>query len=158
MIEKNIASAAESKKIDAILSCVSEQDVARLLNKSARHVRDLAQVGDLIKVGPALYDLGASLPKLVEKRASKNADERLRLATEQADNMALKNAALRAEMVSVSDVEITWGGIVRDLRAGVLAIASRIASRLNHLSKDDVLVIDDEIRDALKILGEDEAK
>ena len=85
-------------------------------------------------------------------------DERARLAKEQADGHALKNAQMRNELVAVADVDMTWGTMVRDLRAGVLAIASRIASRLNHLSKDDVLVIDDEIRDALKILGADEKR
>ena len=149
---------------------VASETAAKLLMMSERHLRRLVADGWVTKTADDKYTVVGCVQGYIrylkdEARRGNQTDAktyvsevRARLAQEQADNMALKNAALRAEMVSVADVEMTWGTMVRDLRAGVLAIASRVASRLNHLSKDDVLVIDDEIRDALKILGADGVK
>ena len=147
---------------------ISGRELAAMLGVSQRTVTSLANDGIVLKAEQGRYDMVQSvklycahLRNTASGRGGKEnvealSDERARLAKEQADGHALKNAQMRGELVAVADVDMTWGTMVRDLRAGVLAIASRVASRLNHLSKDDVLVIDDEIRDALKILGNDD--
>jgi phage terminase Nu1 subunit (DNA packaging protein) len=50
-------------------------------------------------------------------------------------------------------VEIEWSGVLRTIRAGMLAVPSRVAARLPHLNKHDVAGIDAEIRAALAEIG-----
>lgn len=80
--------------------------------------------------------------------------QRARLAAAQADLNELKAAKLRGELVEASAVEAEWSGVLRTVRAGLLAVPSRVAARLPHLSKHDVAEIDAEIRAALTDLGD----
>jgi phage terminase Nu1 subunit (DNA packaging protein) len=82
--------------------------------------------------------------------------ERERLVREQADREALKNAQARGEMLPAAEVQAAWATILRDLRAGFLALPARIQQRLGHLTAHDVAGIDREIRDCLARLGDDE--
>jgi phage terminase Nu1 subunit (DNA packaging protein) len=79
--------------------------------------------------------------------------ERDRLAREQADNMSLKNAALRRELVPSTEVEARWADTLRRIRSKVLAVPSRVRQRLTHLTVHDVGVIDGELRAALDDLA-----
>jgi terminase small subunit / prophage DNA-packing protein len=79
--------------------------------------------------------------------------ERARLAKEQADNMAMKNAALRAELLPKADVVAKWSSILRRVQAGVLAAPGRCSAMLPHLSRHDVAAIDSELRIVLTELG-----
>lgn len=88
------------------------------------------------------------------------AAERARLAREQADNVALKNAILRRDLVPASEVEKEWSGIIRQARAGVLAVPPRLRQLIPTLSPDVawtgalveaiVNLIDTELRKALE--------
>jgi phage terminase Nu1 subunit (DNA packaging protein) len=77
------------------------------------------------------------------------AAEKKRLVREQADKIAVQNAAARGELIPAAQVEAEWAAILRDVRAGMLALPSRLQQRLGHLSVHDVAAIDREIRDAL---------
>ncbi|WP_426433857.1 hypothetical protein [Bradyrhizobium genosp. P] len=66
-----------------------------------------------------------------------------------ADLNRLKAARLRGELVEAAAVEAEWSGILRTVRAGMLAVPSRVAARLLHLSRADVAEIEAEIRAAL---------
>ncbi|MDR5655254.1 terminase small subunit [Ruixingdingia sedimenti] len=81
--------------------------------------------------------------------------ERARLAREQADAQALKNAAARGELVRAEEVTRAWSGILGQVRARVLAVPSRVRGALPHLSGADAEVIDKEIRFALEELADD---
>lgn len=81
------------------------------------------------------------------------ASERLRLVKEQADHAALKNAALRRDLLPAAEVEREWVGIMRQVRAGVLAVPSRLRQVLPHLSTTDVEAISAELRRALEDLA-----
>lgn len=81
------------------------------------------------------------------------ASERLRLLKEQADHAALKNAALRRELVPAAEVEREWSGVLREVRAGILAVPSRLRQVLPHLSAADVEAIDAELRRVLEELA-----
>jgi phage terminase Nu1 subunit (DNA packaging protein) len=50
-------------------------------------------------------------------------------------------------------VEIEWSGVLRTLRAGLLAVPSRCAARLPHLTAHDAAEIDAEVRAALSEIG-----
>ena len=73
-------------------------------------------------------------------------DERKRVLTEQADKLALANAATRNESVKLADVILVWSNTFREVSAKLLAITSRVASRLPHLTQHDLHEIDAEIR------------
>ena len=63
-----------------------------------------------------------------EKAIASATIERGRLAREQADHIALKNAVARRDLVSAVEVEAEWSGILRTVRAGMLAVPSRAAA------------------------------
>ena len=50
-----------------------------------------------------------------------------------------------------------WGDVLRRVRAGVMAVPSRVRARLPHLTAADVEVIDRELRDALTALADADA-
>jgi phage terminase Nu1 subunit (DNA packaging protein) len=71
--------------------------------------------------------------------------ERGRLAAAQANLAEIRAAKLRGELVEAAEVEAEWSGVLRTIRASLLAVPSRVAARLPHLSNHDVA----EIRAAL---------
>ena len=83
--------------------------------------------------------------------------EQARLAREQADAQALKNAFLRGEYVPASEVERAWSDTLRALRSRLLAVPSRLRQSMQHLTTSDVTMIDRELRDALQELGHADA-
>lgn len=82
------------------------------------------------------------------------ANEKVRLAREQADKIALQNAAARGELLDSRQVANEWRAIVTDLRAAVLAVPSRVASRL-ALDRKETAALDAEIRDAMEAIADD---
>lgn len=76
-----------------------------------------------------------------------------RLANVQARLAEAKLGKLSGELVETAEVEREWSGICRMLSAGMLAVTSRVAQRLPHLTKRDLAEIDSEIRAVLSELG-----
>jgi phage terminase Nu1 subunit (DNA packaging protein) len=64
--------------------------------------------------------------------------EHARLARAQADLAELKAAKQRGSLLDAEAVENEWSGILRTVRAGMLAVPSRVAQRLPHLTAHDV--------------------
>jgi Phage DNA packaging protein Nu1 len=75
--------------------------------------------------------------------------ERARLAAAQADLAELKVAKQRGTLLDAAEVESEWSGVLRTVRAGLLAVPSRVAQRLPHLTPHDVSEIEREVRAAL---------
>jgi phage terminase Nu1 subunit (DNA packaging protein) len=69
----------------------------------------------------------------------------------QASLAELKVAERRGELLDAAEVERTWGGVVRTIRASMLAIPSRCGARLPHLTAADIAEIDAEVRAALTV-------
>jgi phage terminase Nu1 subunit (DNA packaging protein) len=67
----------------------------------------------------------------------------------------LKNARARGELIAAADVEADWSGMLRTVRAGMLAVPSRVQQRLPHLTAHDVTEIDREVRAGLVELRSD---
>jgi phage terminase Nu1 subunit (DNA packaging protein) len=76
-----------------------------------------------------------------------------RLTNVQAKLAEAKLRQLSGELVEAAAVEREWTGICRMLSAGMLAVTSRVAQRLPHLTKRDLVEIDAEIRAGLTELG-----
>jgi hypothetical protein len=80
-------------------------------------------------------------------------DEKLALLQAQRRKIEIQNAQRLGELVEAATVEREWTRVILDLRAGMLAIPGRLATRLAHLSRADLETIDREIRDVLKELS-----
>ncbi len=135
-----------------------------LLALSPAALSDLKKRGIAIHIGRDAYDMAETVRRYVEhlrgtasgrggeEQITSLTAERSRLAKEQADAMALKNAALRGYLVSAAEVERTWGDLLRQVRARILAVPGRL--RLSqHLPPEIFVEIDRELRDALMELG-----
>ncbi|RWR07709.1 terminase small subunit [Paenirhodobacter populi] len=144
---------------------ISGPDMCELLAISPAALSDLRKRGIAVRLGHDSYDLAASVSAYVthlrgvasgrggEEHTASLTAERARLAKEQADAQALKNAALRGEMVSASEVTRAWAEVLRQVRSRVLAVPSRIRSVLPHLNASEVASIDRELRTALEDLA-----
>lgn len=144
---------------------IGGKDLCDLLALSSGALTELKKKGIAVHLGHDAYDLQATVRAYVqhlrgiasgrggEEQALTLTAERARLAREQADSVALKNAALRAELVSAAEVTREWAEVLRKVRAGVLAVPSRVRAALPHLTAADVAVLDHEIRTTLEGLA-----
>ncbi len=139
---------------------ISEGDLATLLDLTPRRVRELRQEGVIPGAGRARYVRDEAVRAYVQwlrslvtgKAPNLDAEikaEKLRTERERADKLAAQNAAARRELVPAAEVEGAWSLILRRVRAEMLAVPSRLGTRLPHLSPRDLSEIDLEIRDAL---------
>jgi phage terminase Nu1 subunit (DNA packaging protein) len=143
---------------------VSAIALADLFGVTDRTIRDLAKRGIIIKDARG-YALAKSvrgyckhLRELATGRGGESAissvtAERARLAKAQADLTETKVRVMHGELVEASAVETEWSGVLRTVRAGMLAVPSRCAARLPHLSGHDVAEIDSEVRAVLTEVG-----
>lgn len=143
---------------------MTEAEIAAFLGIGTSRVRTLARDGHLVKVSRGRFDVRASLRNYLArlrdgavKGGGQVPDdlkaEKLRLARQQADKLELANAAARGELVRSADVEREWANVLRDVRSTMLAVPSRVGSKLAHLTAHDVAEIDSEIKAALEGLA-----
>lgn len=133
-------------------------ELADLLGISTRMVTELAQKGTIRRLHPGVWPVRESVRSYcahLRQGAAGRTDsgsltaERVRVATAQADALEMKNATARREMIPAREVEAAWAATLREVRAALLALPSRIQQRLGHLTAHDVSEIDRELRDAL---------
>lgn len=146
---------------------VTTTELADLLGVSKRSITEFADRGIIKRAARNRFHLRGSIQLYCEHlrsvAAGRGGDgsaeltfERARLAREQADGTALKNAVARRELVPVVDVEREWSSICRKIRNAVLAVPSRARQSLPHLTAYDVDLFDREIREALTGLADDD--
>lgn len=156
---------------EAIPATMTEAQLAAFLGIATSQVRTKTNEGVLIRISggkkgaPAGWDVRASLHGYLSRlregavKGGPQSDElkaeKLRLAREQADKLEISNAAARGDMVRAADVEREWANVLRDVRSTMLAVPSRVGSKLAHLSAHDVAEIDSEIKAALEGLAND---
>lgn len=103
--------------------------------------------------------LGDAPPPKPAKRERGRPIEPHRTAKVQAETelLRIKTAKLRGELIPVADVEAEWSALVTDARQRLLAVPSRLGTKLG-LSREQVAIADAEIRAALTALaGQDAA-
>jgi phage terminase Nu1 subunit (DNA packaging protein) len=139
--------------------------LAEWLGVSEQTVRELAVREVVVRRGRGLYALKESVRNYCdtmrksltgrggEAQAATVASERARLAKAQADKVELANARARGALLDARAVEAEWSGVLRTVRAGMLAVPSRTAQRLPHLTPHDVAEIDAEVRAVLTEIG-----
>ena len=136
---------------------VSLPVLAETLGLTVRAVNQLAVTGVVVKVSRGRYDLQASVSRYIATLRKPDGGNKERLTAAQADLAELKLQESRAALLPVSAVEQEWAGILRDVRAGCLAITARVQQRLPHLTAHDAATIESEIRTALQQLGDSHA-
>ena len=142
------------------------EEIARLFGVTTRRVNQLAVDGVFQRVDAGKFDatqcVSAYVAHNVNKAAGKEIAldldrERARLAKLQADGHELKNAQARDELMPRADVVRGWTDILRKVRAGMLAIPSRVRQQIPTIDAAQAAIIDREIRDALTALGNNNA-
>lgn len=144
--------------------------LAQLFVCDARTIRAFADRGLVVKVGRNLYDLPASIMRLVphlrETASGRGgADavesltaERARLAKEQADAVALKNQLTRGELIPAAEVQERWSDVCSTIRQKMLAIPTLASGEMPAMSRAEIDVIDRLVRDALTELADELTK
>lgn len=137
--------------------------VAALLGLSSRRISQLSEEGIAVRVGPGTFDASVTIQNYIRHVAGKagsreaNLDlnaEKARLAKEQADQVSLKNAVTRGELVEAEAVAQEWEGIVADVRSAMLAVPGRLRRRAGGaLDAAAISLVDHEIREALTALA-----
>ncbi len=142
---------------------VTAAELAPWLGISPNRVHALGRDGVLPRKAGKRYPLQASVAAYCEHcrglAKGKAADgelaaEKVRLAREQADKIALQNAAARGELLDSRFVAAEWHSIITDLRAAVLAVPSRVASELGF-DRKETAALDSEIRAAMEAIADD---
>ncbi len=144
---------------------IGGSDLCDLFGITPGALTALGKRDTVVRLGHDAYDLEESTRRYVaslretasgrggEEQVLNLTGERARLAREQADAQALKNAVARGENVPAIEVERAWADILRGLRSRLLAVPSRLRQTVPHLTTSDVTLIDRELRDALQELG-----
>jgi phage terminase Nu1 subunit (DNA packaging protein) len=145
---------------------VGAGELADWLGVTSQSIAAFANDGKVVRISRGKYDLCASIQTytahLREVAAARGGEggvldlvqERARLAREQADGQELKNRQSRKELLPASDVEREWSQILRKVRAGILAVTSRVRASAG-LTAEQAVEMDAELRLALRDLGND---
>jgi terminase small subunit / prophage DNA-packing protein len=144
----------------------SADDLGRLLGISGRQVRDLAARRIIPRAKRGRYPVVASVMRYCEhlrQLAMGRGDsaaiatataERSRLLRAQADAQEARNRAALGALLDAGAVEREWSDVIRQSLAAVLAVPARYQARLPHLAVSDVAILDEELREAMRGLGE----
>jgi phage terminase Nu1 subunit (DNA packaging protein) len=150
---------------DGPVHCVTARDLCELLGITPPMLTELKRRGIAVHLKHDAYDLEKTVRAYVEhlrgvasgrggeEHVASLTAERARLAREQADGQALKNAVLRGELVPAADVERAWGDFLRQVRGRLLAVPSRLRAA-GELSGAEAEAVDRALRVALAELGQ----
>ncbi len=132
-----------------------------------RTIRSYASRDIAVKAGRGRYWLKASTRNLIlhlRDTASGRGGaaavetltaERARLAHEQANAAAIKNAVSRGELVEASAVTERWSHICATIRSRMLAVPTMAAADIPAMTRIELDIIDRHIRDGLTELADE---
>lgn len=142
---------------------VTRVELARRLGLSTRTVGDHAAKGHLVKQGDrylawaSARSLIAYQAKALAGRAGDGQEARARLAMAKAKIAELELAEREGRMADVVEMGHAVTGMIVRVRNRILYVPKRLPMALPHLTREDLAVIDRELRDALTELGEGRA-
>jgi phage terminase Nu1 subunit (DNA packaging protein) len=147
-------------KLDETATC-SAAELSWLLGVTERAVRGYASKGLAVRAKRGRYLLGQSARRIhhhvAEQAAGRAgnelATERAKLATVQREQIELKNAVARGEMILVSEGRELWSGLVRAVRQMALAWPGKAAFEIPTLTVVDRAALDRLVRDDLTDLA-----
>ena len=146
---------------------VTAAELAGWLGLTAPRIGTLAREGRIPRRTDGRFDLKLAIAGYIHSLRLKSGSsalasnpelnaEKIRLARANAEKAEAANARARGELAALSDVEREWAGILRDVRAALLALPSRAAAQLGHLTPHDVATLDREVRAVLEELATNE--
>lgn len=146
---------------------ITTDELADLLDLSSGRVLGLARAGHIPRVSAGRFDRRDAVRaycnyarKNPAGRGASNPEytaAKTRAAEAQAEKLETANAVARRELIPAVEVEREWSAILRDVRAAMLALPTRLQQRLGHLTTHDITTIDREIRDTLEEIAHDRA-
>ncbi len=138
---------------------MSTDELAALLGCSAEKVRELTRRHVLAKVGrsyPVAESVRRAMAHLRAGAAARSGPASAGVALQRARKLKLEADMLEREsqissgaVVAVADVEANMTMMCRALRTMMLSVAGRVAGRAVHFTRDDITLVDDEVRAAL---------
>lgn len=143
----------------AIPATMTRPELAKLLGLPESRLRHLVHSGQ-----HGQYETVASIRAVVADLAARAARqmaspelqaEKLRLAAANARKVELHNLRTEGALVPAVEVEREWADVLRTLRAAILALPSRAAARLGHLTPHDLAALDEEVRGILEELADE---
>ncbi|MFO1144675.1 MAG: hypothetical protein U1E59_20325 [Amaricoccus sp.] len=147
---------------------VTTQQLATLTGVSAEAIRKAVREGRIPSKGRGRFALGETLQAYCAglrsvasghgtvEEAADLTQERALLAKAQREAVDLKNAVARGELVGADDVVAEWQDILALVRANMLTVPVMAQQRLPHLSKHDVHVLGEVVRDMLTRSADDD--
>lgn len=143
---------------------VTDAQLAKLLDVSARRVRQLAEQGTLERVAPGRFCLGDAVQALIDQAGGAGSEfqkQRTRKITADADRAELELAIARKDVAPVKDMEDAMDQFVGLVRTNMLHIPVRVTSMLlgetderrfkDVLRKEIVQILTDAAEDDLNI-------
>ena len=138
--------------------------LAGWLGTTATRINALAREGRIPRRADKLFDLRPAVRAYVaDLKATKGNSalannpelnaEKIRLARASAEKLETANLKAKGDLAPLAEIERAWAGILRDVRAALLALPSRVASRLGYLTPHDVATIEHEVRAVLEELA-----
>lgn len=152
-------------EIDPPADLVTSADLAAWTGLSSGYINQLAREGVLPRIatrGGHGFPLKDSVRAYCDHMRSASArraadpelaDEKKRLAREQADKIALQNARARGDLLDAQAVRAEWLSVAADLRARLLAAPTRVAAAVG-LDRPAASALDRELRRAMSDLAE----
>jgi len=144
---------------------ITTDELADLLDLTANRVLALVRAGHIPRVRKGRFERRSAVRAYCNYvrqnpagRGSSNpalTAAKTRAAEAQAEKLETANALARRELIPAVEVEREWSAILREVRAAMLALPSRIQQRLGHLNTHDITTIDREIRDTLEEAAND---
>jgi len=139
---------------------ISALEFAATIGISTRSIRDLVARGAITRDAQNLFpwpqanlQYTAHLRELAAGRGGSAAAtisaERARLLHARADAAENENRKTAGESVPAAEVEREWSSRFRKIRVGLLSVVQRLPGLLPHLSRADLALIDQEMRQAL---------
>lgn len=130
---------------------MTQADFGLLIGVTQQAVSDLHQRGILSRDGSGLdwlQNYCAHMREIAAGRSLDLAQERARLAREQADKVAMQNAITRREHAPVEVLELVIGSVGRQVSERLEALIPMLKKRCPHLTVEDLEIIQGEIAKA----------
>lgn len=159
---KNRSQTSQAKSKATQRASMSVSEIGGFLDLSASAVIALHTRGIITRDADGKYNLRTVLKEYLGHlrnkaagRGGSGAEAAVRLKIAQAEKVELQNAEARGELIPASKVESEWSAILATVRAAMLAVPSRVQSRLGTLTAHDVEELATEIRAALQEVAND---
>jgi phage terminase Nu1 subunit (DNA packaging protein) len=159
--------AALAPPISPLGGTLSAAELADFLGITANRIHALARQGVIPRTAAGHFDFAPAVRAYCEHLRAGQLGRptahpelvaaKLRREMAAAEQIELKNAAARAELLPAVEVEREWRAVLANVRSALLAVPSRVGTRLPGLTAHEVAEIAAEVRAALERLSDDTA-